>query len=109
MSPNRKAQTFLEWVMLVIVISSALVAMSCYIRQAMQGRIRDAADRLGDGYSPSHGSWESYATIDVWEDTMQQGTSYGRWASEYNSTTRTSAVETEETYNELSEHEQEKL
>ena len=48
---RRKAQSALEYAMVVICIAGALIAMHKYIKRSMQGRLRDAADQVGEQYS----------------------------------------------------------
>ncbi len=48
---RRKAQSALEYAMVVICIAGALIAMQKYIKRSMQGKLRDAADQVGEQYS----------------------------------------------------------
>lgn len=45
---NRRAQNFLEYAMLIIVISAALIAMSQYIQRAMNARLRQVQVELDE-------------------------------------------------------------
>lgn len=47
-----KAQSFIEYAVLLIVVISALVIMHSYVRSAFQGRMREASDELGMQYEP---------------------------------------------------------
>lgn len=47
-----KAQTSLEFAMVVVCVALALVAMQVYIKQGIQGRLRTQADQLGQQYEP---------------------------------------------------------
>ena len=50
----RKGSLTLERAVLIAVVAAALIAMSVYIRRAISGRFRDAADSFGFGrqYEP---------------------------------------------------------
>lgn len=47
-----KAQSTLEYAVVVVVIVAALLAMQIYLKRAMQGRLRQAADEAGQQYAP---------------------------------------------------------
>lgn len=49
---KRKAQTILEYTILVCILLGVLVAMQNYIKRGIQGRWKSATDDLGDQYSP---------------------------------------------------------
>lgn len=42
-----KSQTTLGYILLIIVVISAVVAMAIYIKRATQGRFKSSADILG--------------------------------------------------------------
>lgn len=46
-----KAQSTLEYAMVVVCIAGALIAMQIYVKRSIQGRIRNAADEVGEQYS----------------------------------------------------------
>jgi Flp pilus assembly pilin Flp len=46
---NRKAQTILEYAVVAAVVVAALLAMQSYIKRAIQGKYREAADVFGGG------------------------------------------------------------
>ncbi len=50
---NKKAQSTLELALLFIIIAAVLMAMTVYIKRSFQGRIRSAADDIGEQYSPA--------------------------------------------------------
>jgi Flp pilus assembly pilin Flp len=43
---DRKAQSFLEYSILIAVVAAAFVAMAMYVRQAVQGRIYRLEDSV---------------------------------------------------------------
>lgn len=51
---NRRAQSTLEYMVLIGVMVAALVAMQAYLKRGMQGRLRGYAEQLTQGaaYSP---------------------------------------------------------
>lgn len=51
---NRKAQSILEYSILIAVLIAALLAMFSYLRLSIQGRFKESADVFGGGeqYAP---------------------------------------------------------
>ena len=49
---NRKAQSILEYTILVIIVIGVFVAMNQYIKRGIQGRWKSATDDFGDQYDP---------------------------------------------------------
>lgn len=45
---NKRAQSFLEYAMLIIVISAALLAMQQYIQRAVNARLRQVQTELDE-------------------------------------------------------------
>lgn len=50
---NRKAQSTLEYAVIIAVVVAALIAMQAYFKRGLQGKIRTASDDIGEQYSPS--------------------------------------------------------
>jgi len=50
----RRGQGILEYSMVVICIVAGLLAMQYYIKRAIQGRVRQSADTIGEQYAPGH-------------------------------------------------------
>lgn len=48
-----KAQSILEYSVVIIVIIAALLSMQVYIKRGMQGRWKEAVDQVGEQYDPS--------------------------------------------------------
>ncbi len=46
----RKAQSFLEYSLLLMIIIAAFLTMQAYIKRGFQGRMKQSADDLGDQY-----------------------------------------------------------
>jgi hypothetical protein len=57
----RRGQSTLEYTLMVICIVAALVTMQYYIKRAVQGRVRESADSIGDQYAPK--SMDSRITV----------------------------------------------
>jgi len=49
----RKAQSTLEYVLLIGVVVGALLAMQTYLKRSIQGRMQIIGDQMGDQYTPS--------------------------------------------------------
>ncbi len=50
----KKAQSTLEYALIISVVVGALLAMQVYVKRGLQGRLRSAADELGEQYSPGY-------------------------------------------------------
>ena len=51
---KRKAQSTIEYVVLVIIIIGALITIQVYIKRGIQGRMKQATDDIGDQFSPGN-------------------------------------------------------
>ncbi len=49
---RRKGQTSLEYIVLIIIVIGALLAMGNYFKRSLQGRWKGSLDELGDQYDP---------------------------------------------------------
>lgn len=47
----RRAQSTLEYAIIIGVVVSALIAMQTYMRRSVQGRLKQGADQIGQQYS----------------------------------------------------------
>ena len=54
-----RGQSTLEYVVLVAVVISALLAMRIYMKRGVQGKLRSSTDSIGAQYSPTDvsGTW----------------------------------------------------
>lgn len=50
---KRNGQTVLEFTVLIIVVISALIVMSTYVKRGFQGRWKQSVDDFGDQYDPN--------------------------------------------------------
>ncbi len=48
---QRNAQSTIEYAAVIVFLTAALVAMQIYIKRGFQGRLKEAADELGEQYS----------------------------------------------------------
>lgn len=48
---NRKGQSTLEYTVIIAVVVAAIIMMNAYVKRAVQGRSREAADSIGEQYS----------------------------------------------------------
>lgn len=48
---KNKGQSAVEYTILIIIVIGALLSIQVYIKRGIQGRLRSAADDIGDQYS----------------------------------------------------------
>lgn len=51
---RKKGQSTLEYAILIIIIIGALLSIQVYIKRGVQGRLKQAADDIGDQFSPGN-------------------------------------------------------
>jgi len=51
---HNKGQSFIEYSLVTICIVAALLGMQYYLKRAVQGRLRESADAIGEQYAPRH-------------------------------------------------------
>jgi uncharacterized protein (UPF0333 family) len=68
---RNKAQSTLEYTVLIIVVAAALFAMQAYFKRGAQGKMRESADNLSGGlmYSPGATYSDSLISRSVNEET----------------------------------------
>lgn len=49
---HKRGQTTLEYIVLIIIVMGALLAISNYFKRGLQGRWKAAMDDMGDQYDP---------------------------------------------------------
>ncbi len=64
-----KGQSTLEYAVLVIIVIGALLSIQIYIKRGIQGRMRSAADDIGDQYSA--GNTNVTKTVSVHSHTQE--------------------------------------
>lgn len=60
----------MEYAVIVACVVGALVAMSVYVKRAMQGRLRQSADELGEQYAPKNTTGISNIAVDSRSTTV---------------------------------------
>ena len=65
---KKKAQSTLEYAVLIIIVIGALLSIQVYIKRGIQGRLRSAADDIGDQYSV--GNW-NYVRTTTFKSNMR--------------------------------------
>ncbi|UCB56779.1 MAG: hypothetical protein JSV30_06195 [Candidatus Omnitrophota bacterium] len=61
---KKKAQTLLEYALVIACVAAALMAMQFYVKRAVQGRLRTAADQIGEQYEPGDVTGGFTVTVD---------------------------------------------
>lgn len=62
---KKRAQSTLEYALIVAVVVGGLIAMQVYIKRGLQGKLRDSADQLGEQYSPGFTTGTTEVTINT--------------------------------------------
>ena len=71
---SRGGQSTLEYAILIIIIIGALLSIQVYIKRGIQGRLKSAADDIGDQFSPGNtNSTKTTTTNSFSEDTFLKG------------------------------------
>lgn len=69
-----KGQSTLEYAVLIIIVIGALLSIQVYVKRGIQGRLRSAADDIGDQYQPGNTNIRSVTTVTAnSRDTFQYG------------------------------------
>jgi Flp pilus assembly pilin Flp len=68
---HKKAQSTLEYAVIIAVIAAALVAMNVYMKRGMQGKLRESADKIGEQYSAGR-TTSLYTTEQAGESTTKE-------------------------------------
>ena len=58
-----RGQSTLEYAVLIIIIIGALLAIQVYVKRGVQGRLRSAADDIGDQFSPGNTNVTKSTTV----------------------------------------------
>ena len=71
----RKAQSTLEYALLVGVVVGVLLTMQNYLKRSMQGKLQSTADEMGEQYSPGDTKRHErlYSAIDKVTETSIYG------------------------------------
>ena len=55
---RQKAQTTLEYAIIIAVVVAALLAMQTYMKRGIQGKLKSASDEIGEQFSPSNSTYK---------------------------------------------------
>ena len=91
---QKRGQSTLEYAVLIVVIIGALLTLQVYIKRGVQGRLKSAADDIGDQYSD--GNTNSIKTTlrnsDTQETSSNAGSSTNMLSPEVTNTTENSVI-----------------
>lgn len=62
-----KGQSTMEYAILIIIIIGALLSIQVYIKRGVQGRLKSAADDIGEQFSP--GNTNSFVVTNSYSST----------------------------------------
>lgn len=51
---KKRAQSTLEYALIIAVVVGGLIAMQVYVKRGLQGKLKDSADQIGEQYSPGY-------------------------------------------------------
>ena len=89
---RKKGQSTLEYAVLIIIIIGALLSIQVYIKRGIQGRLKGAADDIGDQFSVGNSNvLKVMTTLSRTNETFRTGVSGSRLLNEEVTTTRTNA------------------
>ena len=71
----KKAQSTLEYAILIGVVVGALLSMQNFLKRSLQGKLQSVSDNLGDPYSPglTNRTETSNSTVDKTVETTTYG------------------------------------
>ncbi len=73
---RKKGQSTLEYAVLIIIIIGALLSIQVYIKRGIQGRLKGAADDIGDQFSPGNSNvLQTIITSSSTKETFAAGVS----------------------------------
>ena len=71
---RKKGQSTLEYAILIIIIIGALLSIQVYIKRGIQGRLKGAADDIGDQFSVGNSNVvQTMTTSSKTKDTFNAG------------------------------------
>ena len=91
---RKRGQSTLEYAVLIIIIIGALLSIQVYIKRGVQGRLKGAADDIGDQFSVGNTNIVQTTTVSgQTQDTFSGGTSRSQLTQvEQTLTTSNSAI-----------------
>ena len=89
---RKKGQSTLEYAILIIIIIGALLSIQVYIKRGIQGRLKGAADDIGDQFSVGNTNVvQTMTTSGRTNETFRAGVSGSRMLAPEVTTTVTNA------------------
>jgi len=73
---KKRAQSTLEYAVIIAVVVGALIAMQIYVKRGLQGRLRQASDDVGDQFSPGNTNYHYVTNSYVNSGEVSSGGSY---------------------------------
>jgi uncharacterized protein (UPF0333 family) len=71
---NKRAQSTLEYAILIGVIAAALIGMQAYVKRGYSGKLKDGADSMGDQFAPQHTTFNyTTETYTHSQEILEQG------------------------------------
>ena len=91
---QKRGQSTLEYAVLIVVIIGALLTIQVYIKRGVQGRLKSAADDIGDQYSAGNtNELKTTHRISNTEEVLTGGkTTSTLKAPEYTNTTQNAVI-----------------
>ncbi len=80
---RQKGQSVVEYAVLLVIVMGALVAMTNYIKRAVQGRWKSVVDDMGDQYDPRLTEIKLNHTIEVETDSTIRAVTLGAGETGY--------------------------
>ena len=93
-----KAQTLVEYIVLLTVVLGVFIAMQVYVKRSLQGRMKSFVDDLGEQYDPRVAGTDINHTISSITSTQVDAHEDGRGGILTTRTDRTNSNETVEGY-----------
>ena len=71
---KRRAQSTLEYALMIAVVVGALIAMQVYVKRGLQGKLKDSTDQIGEQYSPGYTTGhEEVSTTTSTQESLASG------------------------------------
>lgn len=93
----RKAQSTLEYAIMLVIIMAAFLAVGNYFKRGIQGRWKEAVDEMGDQYDPRTAVSMGNSAITHRLDSVTETTIYAVEEQGGQRTNRIDVVESSET------------
>jgi len=96
---KRRAQSTLEYALIIAVVVGALIAMQVYVKRGLQGKLKDSADQIGEQYSPGYTTGMIETQTDTTtSESLENGVTSTDSTTAQNKTTEDDTTKYEEEY-----------